>query len=235
MQPYLFPYLGYFQLISAVDVFFLSDDLQYINKGWINRNRVLVHGEPKMITFPLRKASHLAKINERALGDDYDYQAGIILKTICQAYTKAPLFKNVFPLIERIVRYPERNLARFIENSIREICRHLCIYTPLLISSEFGIDPHLNAQDRIIYSGKKLNANTYINPVGGTHLYSPEYFSIHGLSLKFHCIDDITYPQFQNEFVPLLSIIDVMMFNTVPALRTLLMSYSLNDKSVLAA
>jgi hypothetical protein len=63
MQPYLFPYLGYFQLISAVDVFFLSDDLQYINKGWINRNRVLVHGEPKMITFPLRKASHLAKIN----------------------------------------------------------------------------------------------------------------------------------------------------------------------------
>lgn len=235
MQPYLFPYLGYFQLISAADVFFLSDDLQYINKGWINRNRILVHGQAKTITFPIKKAGHYAKINERVLADDYEYHASHLLKTIYQAYTKAPHFNDVYPFVERIINYPERNLARFIENSIRQVCRYLCIATPLVLSSDFGIDRNLNAQDRIICSGKKCNSNVYINPIGGKHLYSPEYFYHNGLLLKFHCIDEIIYPQFKNTFVPNLSIIDVMMFNSVPALTALLARYTLNDKSAIAA
>lgn len=235
MQPYLFPYLGYFQLISAVDIFVLSDDLQYINKGWVNRNRILVDGKGKMITFPLKKDSHLAKIQDRALADDFSHHASRSLKTIFQAYSKAPCFKEVYPLVERLVNHPEKNLARYVENSIREICRYLRIETSLILSSDLQTDPALNAQDRLIWTGKKLNADTYINPIGGIDLYNFDDFKCNGIELKFHRMDDISYRQFKREFVPFLSIIDVMMFNDVPALRKLLASYSLIDKLSVAA
>jgi len=230
MQPYLFPYLGYFQLISAVDIFVLSDDLQYINKGWINRNRFLIDGKEKMLTFPLRNASHLAKINERVFSEDFSHHANRILKSIHQAYGRSPCFRNVFPLVERIVSYPENNLARYVENSIREICRHLQIETSLVISSDLHVNPALDAQDRIIWTANKLAAETYINPIGGTHLYSFDYFASGGITLKFLRMDDVFYRQFRNDFVPYLSIIDVMMFNDLATLRQLLARYSLRDK-----
>lgn len=235
MQPYLFPYLGYFQLISAADIFVLSDDLQYIDRGWINRNRILLDGKAKMITFPLKKDSHLAKIHERTLVDGFSSHASRALKTIFQAYSKAPCFKDVFPLVERLVNYPEKNLARYVENSIREICRYLRIETQLILSSDLQPDPELDAQDRLIWTVRKLNADMYINPIGGTALYSADYFERNGIGLKFHRMDDIPYRQFRNDFVPFLSIIDVIMFNDVPALQKLLTCYSLNDKPNLEA
>jgi hypothetical protein len=231
MQPYLFPYLGYFQLIAAVDVFVISDDLQYINKGWINKNRILVNGEDHAIHFPLKKADHLQRINERVLAEDYTFRKGNLLKTISQAYCRAKYFKQAFTLIERIIDYHDNRLAIYIENSLREICIYLEIDTPILRSSELPFNPELRNQKRVIETVKLLDGDTYINPIGGTCLYSFDEFRRNGMTLLFHRMDDIRYPQYGKGFIPNLSIIDVMMFNDVDEIQELLRRCSLIGES----
>lgn len=106
MQPYLFPYLGYFQLIALSDVFVLGDDLQYVKGSWMNRNRVLVNGQPKLITFPLRKGHQTEQIRERWLCDDFDREAEALMKMLERCYAKAPQRDTVLPLIRSILAYP---------------------------------------------------------------------------------------------------------------------------------
>lgn len=230
MQPYLFPYLGYFQLISAVDTFILSDDLQYVKQSWINRNRVLINGQVQFITFPLKKDNYFRRINERVLSDDFPLRMERMLKTLSQTYARAPCFKAAFPLIERIIRQPDTNLARYNEHSLREICKYLGIGTPLVRSSALAIDPALDAQSRVIESVRRLDGDAYINPIGGTSLYDFDYFEHNGIALNFLRMDDIRYCQYRDEFVPSLSIIDVMMFNDAAHIRELLSRYSLNGR-----
>lgn len=229
MQPYLFPYLGYFQLISAVDVFVLSDDLQYIHQGWINRNRILVNGKASYIQFPLKKASYSLKINERYFVDNFSHHIDKLLRGISLSYAKAPCFKNVFLLLENIMRFPEKNLAKYVENSIRSICAYLYITTPILVSSKLSLDASLRSQYRVIETVKRLDGNVYINPIGGTALYSFDEFRRHEIDLKFHRMRDVQYRQFGSDFVPYLSIIDVLMFNEIPEVRKKLSYYSLEE------
>ncbi len=235
MQPYLFPYLGYFQLISAVDVFVVSDDLQYISKGWINRNRILINGQAQYIQFPLKRDDHLKPINERMLADDFPDRMRRLLKTISQAYARAPCFEAAFPIIEKIATYPDSNLARYAENSLRELCDYLHIGTPLLQSSSLRIDPLLDGEARVIETVKRLDGSVYINAIGGTSLYHFDVFERSGLVLKFLRMNDIRYRQFRNEFVPSLSIIDVMMFNDMARIREMLSGFSLNGRPELGS
>lgn len=227
MQPYLFPYLGYFQLIAAVDVFVLSDNLQHIEKGWVNRNRILVNGADKLITFPLKRESHSLNINERVMSDNFPVEREKLLRALRTAYSAAPCYGEVMPLLEEIIRYPEMNLAKYAENAIRRICDYLDIRTPFILGSEMGIDDVTDKTDRVLKMLKTLGGDVFINAIGGTKLYDVDYFRRHGVELKFHKMDDITYRQFDNEFVPCLSIIDVLMFNEVPAIQRMLSCYSL--------
>ncbi len=125
MQPYLFPYLGYFQLIAASDLFILGDNLQYEKRSWINRNRILCNGRATLITFPLRKDRLQVPIGGRRLSDDFGRHAAAILKTVTHSYARAPQRAEVLPLIERILAFPDHNLASFAEHSIRQICAYL--------------------------------------------------------------------------------------------------------------
>lgn len=227
MQPYLFPYLGYFQLIAHSDAFVLGDDLQYVRGSWINRNRVLVNGQPKLVTFPLRKGGQFDKINQRWLCDDFPQEAEKLLRTLKLAYARAPYKEETIELVRRILTYPERNLARFAEHSIRAICSFLGIATPILSGSEMGMPTRMDKQERVITIAKKLNAERYINPIGGMTLYCPALFIAHGLSLRFLRMDDISYAQFKQPFVPSLSIIDVLMFNSQTDIQILLKRFSL--------
>lgn len=227
MQPYLFPYLGYFQLIARSDVFVLGDDLQYVKGSWINRNRVLANGEPKLITFPLRKASQFTAINQRWLCDEFEQESQKLLKTLEYFYSRAPHKAEVTTLVRQILAHPERNLARFIENSIRRICAYLQIATPIRIGSELGLPARMDKQERILSIAEKLNAELYINPIGGTTLYSPAFFRAHGLALRFLRMDDLSYPQLNHPFVPSLSIIDVLMFNSRSEAQALLKRFTL--------
>jgi hypothetical protein len=227
MQPYLFPYLGYFQLIAATDEFVLGDDLQYAKQSWINRNRVLLYGREKLITFQVKKGSHLARINEKVFADDFPAEMDQLLKKLRHSYGKAPCFEQVFPMLEEILRNEETNLAKYAEYSIRRICDYLDIGTSIRVSSDLGLGMFSDKQDRVISTVRALDGCVYINPISGMHLYDPHYFAQFGIELCFHRMDDVAYRQFGNAFIPSLSIIDVLMFNTKAELDEKLQMYSL--------
>ena len=214
MQPYLFPYIGYFQLMNAVDEFIVYDNIQFTKKGWINRNRILVNGADAYITLPLKKDSDYLDIKDRYLSDDWNTESKKMLNRITESYRKAPYFESVFPLIEKSLLFGDKQLFNFIFNSLNLTKDFLEIKTSFVISSTIPIDHHLKSTEKVIALCKHQNATTYINPIGGVELYSKEEFKNEGLELKFIKANNIIYPQFKNEFIPYLSIIDIMMFNS---------------------
>jgi hypothetical protein len=226
MQPYFFPYLGYFQLINAVDTFVIYDDVNYIKGGWINRNNILLQGQKHLFTLSLNQASLSKKINEIEILND-KIQKRKFFGNIQSAYGKAPYFETVYPLIEDIINFDEKNLAKFLSNQIKKICGYLKIDTKIVVSSEIKKNNSLKAQDKIIEICKKLNTNQYVNAIGGQELYNKEIFEDAGIELNFIKSHNIKYKQFNNEFVPRLSIIDVLMFNSPEEIRKMLDNYEL--------
>lgn len=229
MQPYLFPYLGYFQLIAAADIFVMYDDTQLISRGWVNRNRILVNGEPSFITLPLKKAHLQDNINSRFFVDDIEWHKQKALKAIRMSYSRAPYFKENYPLIESIFACTERNVAAFNENSIREICKYLGITTPIRISSVLELGTELSGKERILAMLTGLGAAAMITPIGGLQLYSCDEFMQHGIELKFIKMNDFVYRQFGSVFAPNLSIIDVFMFMPRTEIQERLSDYALID------
>ena len=218
MQPYFFPYIGYFQLIAAVDQFIVYDNIKYTKKGWINRNRMLKNGKDEMFSLPLKSDSDYLDVCKRELAADFNRDK--LLNQIKSAYRRAPYFAQTFPVVEQIVRYEDANLFCFLHHSIVKTCEHLEIKTEIKISSSLAIDHGLKSQDKVLSLCEAVGASTYVNAIGGKELYSKETFREKGLELKFIQSKPFEYPQFDNEFVPWLSIIDVMMFNPLDTIRT---------------
>ena len=218
MQPYFLPYIGYFQLINAVDKYVIYDDVNFIKGGWINRNRILLNGNAFMINIPMQGASSFKKINEINIGKNKEK----ILLTIEQAYKKAPYFSIVFPLISNIMKYNSENLASFISNSIIQIASYLQMKTEFVLSSEIKKDNNLKAQEKVLSICELLGATKYYNAIGGQELYDKQEFALHDIDLKFLEGETFHYQQFNNEFVPNLSIVDVLMFNSVENVKKML-------------
>ncbi len=218
MQPYFFPYIGYFQLIAAVDMFIVYDNIKYTKKGWINRNRILQNGKDVMFSLPLKSGSDSLDVRDRELAADFNRDK--LLNQFKEAYRRAPYFVQTFPLLEQIVRYENTNLFHFLYHSIGSICGHLGIATEIRISSGIAIDHGLKNQDRVLAMCAAVGANTYVNTIGGMSLYSNEIFRQNGVDLKFIQAKPFGYAQFGGEFVPSLSIVDVMMFNPLDVIRT---------------
>jgi len=217
MQPYFLPYIGYFQLIAAVDLFVVYDRIKYTKKGWINRNRMLVNGSDAMFSLPLKRDSDALDVIEREIAADFNPDK--LCLQIGGAYRGAPCFGETFPLIERILRHRDPNLFRFIHHSLTALCRHLGITTEIRISSSIPIPAGLKNQDKVLAICKAVGASTYINSIGGTELYAPADFLQRGIELKFIRPKPFTYVQLDHAFVPWLSILDVLMFNPVDAVR----------------
>ena len=211
MQPYFLPYIGYFQLIAAVDMFILYDNIKYTKKGWINRNRMLLNGKDVMFSLPLKSDSDSLDVCERELAVDFNRDK--LLNQFKGAYRRAPYFEQTFPLIEQIVRYQDANLFRYIHHSIVKTCEHLGITTEIKISSEIAIDHTLQGQDKVIALCEAVSAKAYVNAIGGMELYSKEMFWEKDIELKFIKSLPFEYAQYGDPFVSWLSIIDVMVFN----------------------
>ena len=218
MQPYFFPYIGYFQLIAAVDQFIVYDNIKYTKKGWINRNRLLQNGKDEMFSLPLKSASDYLNVCERELAADFNRIK--LLNQIKSAYQRAPYFAQTYPLIKQIVKYEDANLFGYLHHSIVKTCAHLGIKTEIKISSSIAIDHSLKNQDKVLALCAAVGAGTYVNAIGGMELYAKETFQQSGIELRFIRSKPFEYPQFDNEFVPWLSIIDVMMFNSIAAIQT---------------
>ncbi|QLE78824.1 WbqC family protein [Francisella sp. Scap27] len=218
MQPYFFPYIGYWQLINAVDVFVIYDDVNFIKKGYINRNNILLNNKSYRITLGLLGASQNKLINEISLGDNRQN----LLKTVKQAYSKAPHFHHVYDMLEGVVITEENNLSLFLENLIKSVSNYIGINTKFIKSSELQKDNSLRGQDKILQICEILGADIYINPVGGRQLYDKKSFSDKKIRLNFIEPSIIKYQQFGEEFHPHLSIIDVLMFNSVGSVKEIL-------------
>lgn len=223
MQPYFLPYLGYWQLMHLVDEFVILDDVNFIKRGWVNRNRILLNGKEHLITLPLSHASIFKKINEHELLDIPED----LSRTVCLAYHKAPFFKEVNEVFLAIIHCPSKNLSRFLAHSINCIADYLGLQTRFLVASELEHDQSLKAQDMILDICQRRRASEYYNAIGGTALYSREKFAEHGIKLGF--VNPILpiYPQFGQPFVPGLSILDVLMFNPPDKVACFLKSFQI--------
>ena len=227
MQPYFLPYVGYFHLINSVDEFVIYDNIQYTKKGWINRNRILVNGNDKILTLPLKKDSDYLDVKDRVLADSWDKEKIKMLNQIKSAYKKAPYYDRVFPIISSIFELPNTNLFEFILGSLHLLNSYLRIDTKITISSDVNIDHTLKGRDKVIAICKELNADTYINAIGGQELYDVQDFKDEDLNLQFIKSPPLNYKQYNNEFVPWLSILDVLMFNKRQNITDYLNKYTL--------
>jgi len=226
MQPYLFPYIGYFQLINSVDKFIIFDDVNFIKKGWINRNKILNNDKEYIFTLPVKKISQNRPINTFYISEANVWKKNF-LRIIENFYKKAEFFFTVFELIHEIVEYDEEKLSKYIYNSIVRICEFLEINTDLIETSAEYKNRGLKSQKRIIDICLLENADYYFNLIGGKNIYNKKDFLNNGIELSFLKTQLNEYKQFKNSFVPSLSIIDVMMFNNKKEIKKMLNSYEL--------
>lgn len=226
MQPYVFPYIGYFQLINSVNKFVVYDDVNFIKQGWINRNRILVGGKEFLFTVPLKNPSSFELIRNTHVSEDTKWRRRLVM-TIEQTYTKAPFFSDTITVIKKVFQSQTEFISQLALISILETCSYLDINTEFVLSSDTYDNSILNGQERIINICRKENATQYFNPIGGIDLYSKDEFKRNNIDIFFLRSHRIKYNQFDNAFVPGLSIIDVMMFNSKAVIKTLLKEYDL--------
>lgn len=225
MQPYFFPYIGYFQLINFVDKFVIYDDVNFINRGWINRNNILVNERACLFTVPLSNASQNKLIMEVAVSGS-EWKAKF-LRTIEMAYKKAPQFEATYALVKTVVETDTLLINELAYRSLRAVSEYLALPTVFERTSAVYDNKHLKAQHRILDICIREKAVHYINPIGGQEIYSRELFNGSGIELNFIKARPLSYEQFGKEFVPGLSMIDVLMFNSKDKIRELLNLYEL--------
>lgn len=225
MQPYFMPYIGYFQLMKAVDKYVVYNDVNYIKGGWVARNNILIGKQKHLIGINLQGASPNKHFTDIQIKDDFKK----LTKTLECNYSKAPFFNSAIELINTILSFPNKRLDLFLANSFKQILSYLDIHTELILSSDIEKDNSLKGADKVLEICKKLKADTYYNAIGGQELYDKEIFRNHNIALSFVQTDKaLSYKQFDNmQFVPNLSIIDVLMFNSPCATNHLLEQYKL--------
>ena len=228
MQPYFFPYIGYFQLINSVDRFVIYDDVNFIKQGWINRNKLLVSGKEYLFSIKLQDASSFRLIKDTEIHDNfYERWKTKFIKSIEINYKSAQYFRSVSNMVEDVLNSESRYISKLATNSLKAVCNYLEIKTSFIDTSSNYQNNHLSGQDRILDICKKEEASHYINSKGGIELYSKNDFREQGTILHFLSPKPTEYRQFKNNFVPWLSIIDVLMFNSPPQVREMLDKYEL--------
>lgn len=210
MQPYFFPYIGYWQLIQSADTFVIYDDVNYIKGGWINRNRILINGDSSYISVPLHHSSPKKRICDIALHPSSIWRDKLV-RMVEMTYKKSPYFIEVFPIIERIIRYEAENLSDYLAHQLQTLALFMGIKTCFVMTSRFYENSNLFSQERILDICKHEKANCYVNLKGGQDLYDSEMFIGAGIDLRFIVMRQLRYKQLMAGFVPSLSIIDALM------------------------
>lgn len=229
MQPYFLPYIGYFQLINSVDEFVFYDDVNFIKQGWVNRNKILVNDKENLFTIPLLNASSFKLIKDTEIHPQLFIKwRSKFLKSINQSYNKAPYFDPVYSLLEQILNCDVASISLLAINSVEQVLNYLGENKNTFISSKsFTNSISFAREDRIIDICTNLEGEKYINAIGGLELYNKKYFQDRGIDLAFLKPKINTYKQFSNEFKGGLSIIDVLMFNSIEETKILLNKYEL--------
>ncbi len=223
MQPYLFPALSYFQLVGAVDRFVLYDDVNFIKRGFINRNSLLDHGQVRRFSVPVPGASIHRRIEELA----FSPEVADIVEGIRHAYARAPYFEEVFPRVREVFTDPQRDITHVCGRALEMVFDYLERPVTLLRASQLAYDRQQPAARRLMEITRSLGADHYLNSLGGQSLYARDEFAEHGITLSFLQPREIAYDQGQPAFEPRLSMIDVLMWCSPRCARELLDAYDL--------
>lgn len=223
MQPYLFPYLGYYQLVRHVEQFVFFDNVNYIKKGYINRNAILLDGAAHRFTLPVKNASQNRTINDHWFVDEADE----IQKLIVRAYDKAPQFNAVYPWVRDVLASPDRKVSSLAALSVQRTFEYLEIPKHFLFSSDIAIDEHAKGQQKILAVCTNLGATRYTNAIGGQDLYDAAAFTARGIALEFIKMNPVTYRQSGTSFTANLSMLDLLMWCSADEVRTHLDAYSI--------
>jgi len=228
MQPYIFPYLGYFQLVQSVNTFVFFDDVNYIKKGWINKNNILINNAASKFSIPIKDASQNKLINQVELSDFISWREKF-RRSLEMAYKKAPYFRDTFELVSAILNKPHNTISEVAKESVTAVSHFLSFSTEFKNSSDIDYNKTaFDGQQKIIEICKLQNAATYINPINGKPLYDKELFSQNNIELLFIRMNDTFYKQFiSDNFISSLSIIDVLMFNSKEEIQRLAQNYIL--------
>jgi WbqC-like protein family len=215
MQPYAFPYVPYFQLAAAVDEFWIFDDVQYIRRGWMNRNYILVQGEKRRFTLPVTAGSRSDLIRDKALSADFPKSVKAFSELVRQAYLEAPHVADVRAIVDELLGRNQRSFLDFAMETLSLCFRHLDIGVPLRVTSDLKL-------------GTELGADRYVNPIGGTSLYDPDAFVARGIDLQFLRGRCLPYSQLgRTRFEPGLSILDLIANVDYPSRKLHMQCYSL--------
>jgi hypothetical protein len=237
MQPYFFPYLGYFQLLAHVDVFVVYDDTQYVKQSWINRNRILEHGAATYLTLPVAGGGHRQLICEKRLYEPRLHERKLLAR-IRHAYHAAPHLDSVAAFLEPLFAGDDETIASFNVRALRALQEFLGVATRLVLASERAYPRFRTAQERVIRICLEEGAARYVNPIRARSLglYDQAAFTTAGLELSYLSTEaDIRYDQNGGPFVPDLSVIDVLMFNSPAQTRELLERFVLRPPPSLGA
>lgn len=225
MQPYIFPYIGYFQLIASSDVFVIYDNVQYVKKSWVNRNRILLQERAFELVVPIHREHSKCLIKDVMPYID-DYFINKFFRRLKAAYSKAPHYTEVRQMLWRVLQEPHSNIVALCLHFIQEIDQYLGLNNSYFLSSELiGIGSDLTRQDKLIAIAKLFGAREYINSPGGKALYCRDEFKRKGLELFILSPPRCRYQQFGKQFVPNLSLIDVMMFNDPLSTRKMIKDF----------
>ena len=232
MQPYFFPHIGYFQLMHIVDKWVVFDDIQYIRNGWINRNRILSPNLAKgwqYISLPLKKHSRTDLINDIKLQTAENWQNSIVGKLSYYKKIGAPYFEEIMDILQRSFLYDANKLSEFNVQSLKVIANYLDITFDYVVSSEQNFDYSAvnDSGDWAFEISRQMSASLYINPIGGRELFNREKFHAKGIDLKFLQTAEFSYRQSRRDYISGLSIIDVLMFNSIEEVKEMLNKYEL--------
>lgn len=203
MQPYFCPYIGYFQLVNLVDTFVFYDDVQYIKRGYINRNSLKNNFK---FTIPVSKASRKSKINEVMIDRNNNF-FDKFATSLERLYSKSPNYRDVMDVLDNIFNKNHRTISELAVDSVKTFSKFIGISTSFKKSSEMEYEKTSDRSLNLINICKSQNCDKYINPIGGTKLYDKGFFSERGVELKFINTQAS------------LSIIDVCMFNDMHSVR----------------
>lgn len=223
MQPYFMPYIGYWQLMNAVDTYVVYDDVNYIKGGWVARNNILMNSQSYMFCVTLNGASPNKLFNEITIRDNFVK----FRKMLQSCYSHAPYYSEVKCIMENIYNCDDRSLGKFMLNSFNVVLNYVGIKRKVILSSTLEKDNSLHGASKVIAICKELGASKYYNAIGGQSLYDKNEFKDNGIELKFLKPELVPYKQFKNDFVAGLSIIDVMMFNSPEEIKQMLDKYEL--------